>query len=84
MAKKASSVTFREVMTAIKKNQFSPVYLLMGDEPYYIDQITKALENNVVEEADRDFNSFTYYGADAEIGKVIASAQQYLINLLPI
>lgn len=77
MAKKASGVTFREVMTAIKKNQFSPVYLLMGDEPYYIDQITKALENNVVEEVDRDFNSFTYYGADAEIGKVIASAQQY-------
>lgn len=77
MAKKASGVSFREVITAIKKKQFSPVYLLMGDEPYYIDQITKALENNVVDEADRDFNSITYYGADAEIGKVIASAQQY-------
>ncbi len=77
MAKKSSGPSFREVMTAIKKRQFSPVYILMGDEPYYLDQITKALENSVVDEADRDFNAITYYGADAEMGKVIASAQQY-------
>lgn len=77
MAKKANGPTFREVMTAIKKKQFSPVYILMGEEPYYLDQITKALETYVVDEADKDFNSITYYGSDAEIGKVIGSAQQY-------
>lgn len=77
MAKKSSGPTFREVMTAIKKKHFAPVYILMGEEPYYLDQISKALENNVVDEEDRDFNSITYYGADTEIGKVIASAQQY-------
>lgn len=77
MAKKSNGPSFREVMTSIKKRQFAPVYILMGDEPYYLDQISKALENNVVDEADRDFNAITYYGADAEIGKVIGSAQQY-------
>lgn len=78
MAKKApSGPTFREIMTSIKKGQFAPVYILMGEEPYYIDQLVKALENNVVDEADRDFNSIVFYGADAEIGKVIGSAQQY-------
>lgn len=77
MAKKSNGPTFREIMSLIKKRQFSPVYILMGDEPYYLDQLTKALENYVVDEADRDFNSITYYGADAEISKVIASAQQY-------
>ncbi len=64
-------------MTDIKKHKFAPVYLLMGEEAFYIDQITKALENNVVDEADRDFNSMTYYGADSDIGSVIASAQQF-------
>ncbi len=77
MAKKSTGPSFRDVMTSIKKRQFAPVYILMGDEPYYLDQITKALENNVVDEADRDFNAITYYGADTEIGKVIGSAQQY-------
>ncbi len=64
-------------MTSIKKRQFAPVYILMGEEAYYIDQIAKALENYVVDEADHDFNSIVFYGADAEIGKVIGSAQQY-------
>ena len=77
MAKKNNGPTFREVMTSIKKKVFSPVYIMMGDEPYYLDQLTKALENNVVDEADRDFNSIVYYGADADISNVIASAQQY-------
>lgn len=77
MAKKSTGVAFREVMTDIKKQKFAPVYLLMGEEAYYIDQITKALENNVIDEADKDFNSMTYYGADSDIGSVIASAQQF-------
>ncbi len=77
MAKKAAGPSFREVMTDIKKKKFSPVYILMGEETYYIDEICKALENYVVDEADRDFNLITFYGADAEIGKVIGCAQQY-------
>lgn len=78
MAKKSSSgPSFRELMTSIKKQQFAPVYILMGEEDYYIDQLARALENHVVDEADRDFNSIVFYGADAEIGKVIGSAQQY-------
>lgn len=77
MAKKSNGPAFREIMTAIKKKQFSPVYILMGEEAYYLDEITKALENNVVDEADRDFNSIVFYGADSDIGSVIASAQQY-------
>lgn len=77
MAKKASGPSFREVMSDIKKNKFAPVYLLMGEEDYYIDQLAKALENSVVDEADRDFNSITFYGADSDMGRVIGSAQQF-------
>ncbi|MDE6577689.1 MAG: DNA polymerase III subunit delta [Muribaculaceae bacterium] len=77
MAKKSSGPTFREVMTSIKRKNFFPVYLLMGEEDYYIDQLTKALEINVVDEQDRDFNSIVFYGADADITNVIGAAQQY-------
>lgn len=77
MAKKSSGPTFRDIMGSIKKGQFVPVYILTGEEPYYLDEIARALEHNVIDEADRDFNSMIYYGADTDIGSVIASAQQY-------
>ena len=77
MAKQTTGPNFRQVMTSIMKKDFSPVYILMGEEAYYIDQLAKALENNVVAEEDRDFNSVIFYGSDAEIGKVIGAAQQY-------
>lgn len=77
MAKKDSGPSFRDILASIRNRRFSPVYILMGEEAYYIDLIVKALESNVVDEADRDFNSIVFYGADADIGKVIGCAQQY-------
>lgn len=77
MAKKSSSTDFREIITSIKKKEFSPIYLLMGEEDYYIDQITEMLENSVVSEEEKDFNSTVIYGADAEIREILAKVQQY-------
>ncbi|MDE5887722.1 MAG: DNA polymerase III subunit delta [Muribaculaceae bacterium] len=77
MAKKQTGVQFREIMTSVKHGDFAKVYLLMGDESYYLDRIVKALENNVVKEEDRDFNSIVFYGAEADMASVIGSAQQY-------
>lgn len=77
MAKKSNGITFREVMSSIKKREFAPVYILMGEETYYIDEISKALENNVVAEEDRDFNLIVSYGSDTDATSVISSAQQF-------
>lgn len=71
------SPNFREIMTSIKKGNFAPVYILMGEEPYYIDQIAKAIENHAIEEDDKDFNCDIFYGADAEIASVVGSAAQF-------
>lgn len=77
MAKKTTGQNFRELITSIKKHDYAPVYILMGEEPYYIDRLVKCLEEHVVDEADRDFNSIVLYGADTDITSVIATAQQY-------
>ncbi|MDE5774437.1 MAG: DNA polymerase III subunit delta [Muribaculaceae bacterium] len=75
MAKKGSA--FREILTEIRKGNFANVYVLMGDEAYYIDKIVEALEERVVAEDDRDFNLTAYYGNEIEIPLVIATAQQF-------
>lgn len=77
MAKKINTSSYKEIMTEIRKNHFSPVYLLMGNEDYYIDKIADALEHLVVEDDEKDFNASISYGADTDIRQVIARAQQY-------
>ncbi len=69
--------TYRDVLDKIKKKEFANVYLLMGEEPYYIDLIVDALERNVVKEENQAFDQLVFYGADADLDVVIASARQY-------
>ncbi len=77
MAKK-SEIGYREILSSIRQKNFASVYILMGEEPYYLDLLTKALETKVIEdESTREFNSVVFYGADANIEKVVASAQQF-------
>lgn len=76
MAKTASN-TFKDIMASLRNRQFARVYLLSGEEEYFIDAIVKMLEENVVDPADRDFNQTVFYGADAVIEEVAAAARQF-------
>lgn len=69
--------TFNDVMSHLQKREFAPVYLLCGEEPLYIDRIADYIEENVMDEADRDFNQVMYYAKDTQPADVIASAKQY-------
>lgn len=77
MAAKTQASDFRSILTDIRKGNFAPVYLLMGEEPYYLDKVCEALEASVVPESDRDFNATSYYGQEIDIPTVIATAQQF-------
>ncbi len=70
-------LSYRDVLDKIKKRDFALVYLLMGEEPYYIDLIVEALERNVVKEENQAFDQIVFYGADSDLDVVIASARQY-------
>ena len=63
MAEKKSSVTFETIMRDLKAKKYAPVYVLMGDESYYIDRITDYIADNVLDPDDRDFNQTVVFGA---------------------
>lgn len=69
--------TYEEIMRDIVQKHFLPVYLLMGEESYYIDRIVEAIEKNALTPDERAFNLQTFYGMDADIGAVINSAKSY-------
>lgn len=67
----------REIISDVENGIFSPVYLLMGDEPYYVDIVCDAIVNNALEEEERDFNQTICYGADVNADSVITAARRY-------
>lgn len=77
MAKKTNTVSYSEIIHNINRREYAPVYLLMGEEDYYIDRIVELLEERVLDEDEKDFNLGVYYGADSDVMQVMSRAQQY-------
>lgn len=67
----------REIVGDARRGVFKPVYLLMGDEPYYVDMVCNAIMEHCLEESERDFNQTVCYGADVDADTVIAAARRY-------
>ncbi len=57
---------FDEIIHNLKKKIIHPIYLLQGEEPYYIDEISDYIEENVLTEAEKGFNQSTFYGKDSD------------------
>jgi DNA polymerase-3 subunit delta len=70
-------VKYDDLVKKLNKREFSPIYLLMGEEPFYIDRITEWIENHVLDETERDLNQEVLYGRDTTAGEVIGSARQF-------
>lgn len=67
----------REIVKDARSGIFSPVYLLMGDEPYYVDMVCDAILEHCLDESERDFNQTVCYGADVTADAVITAARRY-------
>ena len=67
----------RRILEDVRRGIFSPVYLLMGDEPYYPDMVCNAVIDNALDESERDFNQTICYGADVSVEDVITAARRY-------
>lgn len=70
-------MTFKELHKKISSKEFSSVYLLHGEEPYFIDKLVSQLEASVLEEHEKDFNQEILYGKETDALSLIGSAKQY-------
>ncbi|MDR0575189.1 MAG: DNA polymerase III subunit delta [Tannerella sp.] len=75
MAKK--EYTFEEICRDIAAKNFAPVYVLMGEEPYFIDKIEELLVRNVLNDAERDFNQMIFYGNDSDALNIVNAARRF-------
>ena len=75
MAKQETS--YEQILTDLRKKVYQPVYFLMGEEPYYIDVISDFIQNNVLNETEKEFDQTILYGKDVDINIVINAAKRY-------
>ena len=70
-------MTYDQILSAIHKKEFAPVYFLTGEEPYFIDMISDTIENEALDEADRAFNQIVLYGRDVDVETIANHARSF-------
>ncbi len=73
---KDSVAEFDRISKQTAARKFAPVYLLMGEESYFIDRLCEQLAATVLNEAERSFNQITLYGKDSDAGTVVNFCRQ--------
>ena len=71
-----SVARYEQLAAEIAARRFAPVYLLMGEEGYFIDALAERLATTVLDEASRAFNQITVYGRDTDAGQVVNLCRQ--------
>ena len=66
-----------KIESDIRAGLYSPVYLLMGDEPYYPERICNTILDCCIPEEEKDFNETVCYGADITAAQVVTAARRF-------
>lgn len=67
----------KRIVNDIRSGNLKPIYFLMGQEAYYIDQISKYIQEHALAPHERDFNQMILYGRDVSIDDIIAQAKRF-------
>jgi DNA polymerase-3 subunit delta len=70
-------MTAADIIKDLKNRKYKPVYLLHGDEPYFIDQVSNYIEHHLLPEAEKGFNQTVLYGKDTDIMTVLGASKRY-------
>lgn len=76
MAASSKTQTYTEILQSISKRQLAPVYIIGGEESYFIDQLAKAFEELVAPE-ERDFNFYALYAPEVTPELVASTCRRF-------
>ena len=73
-----ANITHREIVEQILRKDYKPIYLLMGEEAYYIDRIAEYIADNVLTKDEQDFNqTVVYCTRETAVADVVNCARRY-------
>lgn len=71
------TVDFKKLIQSLRGDQPAPVYLIDGEESYYLDLITGIVEEELLQPSERDFNLTVLYGKDSEWADVVNACRRF-------
>jgi DNA polymerase-3 subunit delta len=69
--------THIDILKQLKNKTYAPLYLLDGEEAYYIDLISDYMEDTILDESEKDFNMTVLYGKDTNTGEIFSAVKRY-------
>lgn len=69
--------TYAEIARGITPDTLKPVYMLMGEEPFFIDRLADHIVQTALRPEEHDFCLLTYYGAETDIDTVLTAARAF-------
>lgn len=73
----AFCMDFDKIISDLKNKVYHPVYFLMGEESFFIDEVSNFIEKNVLQESEREFNQTILYGAETNVPDVLSEAKSF-------
>lgn len=70
-------MTYEDLLKDLKQKQYKPLYVLHGEEPFFLDKITDYFEEHVLSESEKAFNYTVVYGKEADAKSLIDAASRY-------
>lgn len=64
-------------MTDLRNGNYKPIYVLQGDEPFYIDRISDYIAEHALTEDERSFNQTVLYGLDTDLATIVSEAKRF-------
>ncbi|MDB5144782.1 MAG: holA [Mucilaginibacter sp.] len=70
-------MTADDILKDLKNRKYKSLYLLHGEEPYFIDQVSNYAEHQLLPDAEKGFNQTVLYGKDTDVMTVLNAAKRY-------
>jgi DNA polymerase-3 subunit delta len=67
----------KKILDKLKSKKYEPVYVLQGEETYYIDLISNYIESNVLTDSEKGFNQVIVYGKDVTVNTILTHARRF-------
>lgn len=68
---------YDSIMNDLLKKNYSNIYFLCGEEPFFIDKISSYISDNIIDESHKSFNQFTLYGSEINAMELSDVCRQY-------
>jgi len=78
MAKGNSTISqFQTLQAELDQKEYHPIYLLEGEESYFVRQIVERIEEEILTPAEKGFNFSVHYGNEINPDQIIAASKRF-------